>query len=190
MHSRSARLTLREFTLADVPAMYALESIPEVARYQTWPPRTLEKAEETVQAAIAEAEEVPRVVIEQAVLITLQLEDNLKTAAADVFIGRAGGRIDADARTAEVWFEFMPSAGGRGYATEATGALIRMLREAAESGEVPPFDSVIIECDPRNERSRKLAERLGFVMESCTERAFECKGEWVGSMVYTQRLVQ
>ncbi|KAJ7034161.1 hypothetical protein C8F04DRAFT_1183448 [Mycena alexandri] len=108
MHIQSARLTLREFTLTDVPAMYALESIAEVARYQTWPPRTLEEAEETVQAAIAEAEEVPRVIIEQAVFITL--ED--KTAGA--FIGRVGGRIDADARTAEVWFSFMPSAGGKG----------------------------------------------------------------------------
>jgi RimJ/RimL family protein N-acetyltransferase len=41
-----------------------------------------------------------------------------------------------------------------------------------------------IECDPRNRGSRKLAERLGFEKISCVERAYESKGEWVGSLVY------
>ncbi len=41
-----------------------------------------------------------------------------------------------------------------------------------------------VECDPRNEPSWRLAERLGFERQSLTERAFECKGEWVGSLVY------
>ncbi|KAJ7067545.1 acyl-CoA N-acyltransferase, partial [Mycena amicta] len=93
------------------------------------------------------------------------------------------------ARTAELWFSFMPSAQGKGYATEAVTALIEMLRAERDAKRVPNFDRFLIECDPRNTRSSKLAERVGFVMESCTEKAFECKGEWVGSMVYTRKLV-
>ncbi|KAJ6531588.1 acetyltransferase [Mycena vulgaris] len=180
MHGRSARLTLREFTLADIEALYALESIPDVARYQTWAPRTRAEAEKTVQASIEEAAAVPRVIVEQAVFIT----------APSPFIGRVGGHIDGEKRTAEVWFSFMPSARGHGYATEAIEALIGMLREAShsEGGNVPPFDRLIIECDPRNVRSSRLAERAGFVLGSVIEKAFECKGEWVGSMVYSRGL--
>ncbi|KAJ7186800.1 acyl-CoA N-acyltransferase [Mycena filopes] len=189
MHTQTARLTLRELRLDDIPAMYALESIPEVARYQTWPPRTLEDAERTVRGSIAEATEVPRVIVEQAVCLTSG--DGTGVGANDgAFIGRVGGHIDHEAGTAEVWFAFMPSAGGKGYATEATEALIGMLLREVEEGREPPFKKLIIECDPRNERSSKLALRLGFVLESCEERAFECKGEWVGSMVYTREVGQ
>ncbi|KAJ7461596.1 acetyltransferase [Mycena latifolia] len=180
MHTQTARLALREFTLADIPSIYALESIPEVARYQTWPPRTQEDAERVVEEMIEDEAEAPRVVVEQAVSIADGKDGS--------FIGRVGGRIDPAARTAELWFSFMPSAHGHGYATEAIRALIDMLREATRGGDVPPFDRLIIECDPRNDRSSRLAERVGFALESTVENAFECKGEWVGSMVYSWAL--
>jgi RimJ/RimL family protein N-acetyltransferase len=191
MHTRTARLTLREFNLKDIPALYALESIPEVARYQTWPPRTRADAKRVVGEIMAEAVEVPRLIVEQAVLITAPQTQERTPHEVDgtgTFIGRVGGIVDSAARTAEVWFSFLPSEQRRGYATEALRALIELLREAARDGEVPPFDRLIIECDPRNDRSSKLAERMGFALESCTEKAFECKGEWVGSKVYTRRL--
>ncbi|KAJ7706961.1 acetyltransferase [Mycena rosella] len=188
MHTQSTRLTLREFTLADIPALYELESIPEVARYQTWPPRTQADAERAVRDIIDDAKATPRVVVEQAVSIAPQETQRTTRSSDGTFIGRVGGIIDPAARTLEVWFSFMPSARGRGYATEATEALVGMLREAARDGDVPPFDRLVIECDPRNGRSIKLAERMGFVLQSCTEKAFECKGEWVGSMVYSRGL--
>ncbi|KAJ6540684.1 acyl-CoA N-acyltransferase [Mycena capillaripes] len=171
MPIRTARLTLLEFTLEDIPSLYALESIPSVARYQTWPPPTQANAERVVGEIIAEAAELPRLIVEQAV-------DGTGT-----FIGRVGRRIDSAARSAEVWFRFLPSKQGCGYATEALRALIELLQEA-----IPPFDRLFIECDPRNDRSSKMAERVGFTLESCTEKAFEYKGEWVGSKVYSRGL--
>jgi RimJ/RimL family protein N-acetyltransferase len=75
-----------------------------------------------------------------------------------------------------VWFAFYPSAQGNGYATEAVRALIGSM-----TIEIP----LEIECDPRNTGSWKLAERLGFHKTHCEENSFECKGEWVGSVVYT-----
>ncbi len=68
----------------------------------------------------------------------------------------------------------MPEARGRGYATEAVRGLMSLL-------DVRRFT---IECDPRNVASWRLAQRLGFVRESFVKRAFEGKGEWVGSAVY------
>jgi RimJ/RimL family protein N-acetyltransferase len=181
MHTKSARLILREITLDDVEHIYALDSLPENARYQTWPPRTRDEAENFVHENIHSATESPRVFVEQAVLIPMSNSDE---DMPPTFIGRVGAHIDAAARTAELWFSFMPSAQGRGYATEAVAALIEMLRAERDAERAPHFNRLLIECDPRNTRSSRLAERAGFVMESCTENVFECKGEWVGSMVY------
>lgn len=185
MHTNSARLILREITLDDVEHIYALDSLPESARYQTWPPRTRDEAENFVHENIHSATESPRVFVEQAVLIPMSSSDE---DMPPTFIGRVGAHIDAAARTAELWFSFMPSAQGRGYATEAVAALIEMLRAERDAERAPHFNRLLIECDPRNTRSSRLAERAGFVMESCTENAFECKGEWVGSMVYVREV--
>ncbi|KAJ6523007.1 hypothetical protein B0H19DRAFT_1386510 [Mycena capillaripes] len=174
MHTRTARLTLREFTLEDIPSLYALESIPEVARYQTWPPRTQVDAERVVGEIIAEAAELPHLIVEQAVLVTAPRTNEgalHEVDGIDTFIRRVSGRIDSAARTAE-----------------ALHALIELLQGASRDGDIPPFDQLIIECDPRNDRSSKLAERVVFTLESCTEKAFECKGEWVGSKVYSRGL--
>ncbi|KAF8194402.1 acyl-CoA N-acyltransferase [Mycena galopus ATCC 62051] len=193
MHTNSARLTLREITLDDVEHIYALDSIPENARYQTWPPRTRDEAENVVHQAIYCATESPRVFVEQVVFVPIPIPIPIPvlipssggdTPPEPTFIGRVGAHIDAAARTAELWFSFMPSAQGRGYATEAVAALVEMLRAERDAGRVPHFDCLLIECDPRNTRSSRLAERAGFVLQSCTENAFECKGEWVGSLVY------
>ncbi len=88
------------------------------------------------------------------------------------FIGRVGAWI-ADGK-ASLWFSFMPSAQGKGYAMEAMWPFIRLL------GPV----GLEMECDPRNVGSWRLAQRLGFLRESLTENAMEIKGEWVGSLVY------
>ncbi|KAJ7641059.1 acetyltransferase [Roridomyces roridus] len=182
MHAETTRLSLRELALSDTPNIYALDSIPDNARYQTWPPRTPESADEFVQVAVSCSEESPRTFVELAVSVAT----NPNSAEKTEFIGRVGAHIDSKEQTAELWFSFMPHAQGKGYATEAVGALIELLRAARKGQEVPHFNRLLIECDPRNTASRRLAERASFVMQSCTERAFECKGEWVGSMVFVR----
>ena len=160
MRAITERLILREFTRNDVAALYALESIPEVVRYQEYPPRTLPEARRVVREIVRGQGERPRRHVELAVVLE------------GAFIGRVGAWVEEG--TATLWYAFMPAAQGRGLATEAMRAF------------VPLVDAkrLTIECDPRNRPSWRLAERLGFVRESLTERAFECKGEWVGSLVY------
>ncbi len=157
---RSDRLTLREFTMADVPSLFALESDPEVVRFQDYPPRTYDEAERVVAEIVRGQGELPRRHFELAVTIE------------GVFVGRVGAWISEG--TASLWYSFFRSVRGHGYATEAVRGLMGLL-------EVTRFT---IECDPRNVGSWRLAERLGFLRESITERAYESKGEWVGSVVY------
>jgi RimJ/RimL family protein N-acetyltransferase len=105
----------------------------------------------------------------------------------ECMIGRVGACLTHPSNTTEsrptthlnFWYSFFPSAQGRGYATEAMTAFIgELVKRQEEDVELE------IECDPRNRGSWKLAERLGFEKISCVERAYESKGEWVGSLVY------
>ncbi|WPG98226.1 UPF0157-domain-containing protein [Acrodontium crateriforme] len=175
---KTERLILREFEVSDVAGFHQLESKPEVVRYQTWPPRTLEQAQNEVSTIIQNRTLSPRSHIELAVL------------HEDKFIGRVGTNIrrsdESSGPTAEVkpahadlWFSFMPNSQGKGLATEAMRAFILLLGPGLE---------LEIECDPRNIGSVKMAQRLGFQKISLTENAFECKGEWVDSLVF-QKLV-
>lgn len=160
MELRTPRLRLREFTMDDVDALYGLESIPEVVRYQNYPPRTPEEAEKVVAEIVRGQSENPRRHVELAVVL------------GDTFIGRVGAWIEN--REAHLWYAFLPHLGDQGFATEAVSALLPVL----------PAARLTIECDPRNVPSWRLAERLGFRRESLTERAYESKGEWVDSAVY------
>lgn len=160
VHAKTERLTLREFTTEDVDALYALESLPEVVRFQEYPPRTPEQAREVVEAILSGQTEWPRRHLELAVV------------REGEFVGRIGAWAEDGA--AALWYAFMPHAQGRGLATEAMRAFLPLVAAGR----------LTIECDPRNVPSWRLAERLGFVRESLTERAFEMKGEWVGSVVY------
>lgn len=168
------RLLLREFLPADNIPFFQLESQDEVARYQTWPPRSLPQSTEEVTKTINSSYALPRTIFELAVTLN------------DAFIGRVGANVqrptsdntEAEAKSTahtDLWFSFLPEVQGRGYATEAVEAFIPLLGSGLE---------LEIECDPRNRGSWRLAERLGFKRISCVERAFECKGEWVGSLVY------
>lgn len=157
---QTERLLLREFSLDDAEAYHALESLPEVVRYQAYGPRTRAEAEDYVRKTVAAQRERPRRHVEMAVF------------HGGVFIGRVGAWIENG--EASLWYAFLPSAQGKGFATEAMRAFVPQVSARGFK----------IECDPRNEPSWRLAERLGFVRESFVERAFENKGEWVGSVVY------
>ena len=56
----TARLVLREFAEDDWPALHEIESRPEVARYQTFEPRTLEESRAYVVEACEQAADDPR----------------------------------------------------------------------------------------------------------------------------------
>jgi GrpB-like predicted nucleotidyltransferase (UPF0157 family)/RimJ/RimL family protein N-acetyltransferase len=164
---KTKRLVLREFMLTDDAAYFELEGKEEVVRYQDFGPRTEEEAKKLVEDILRDSCKVPRSHVELAV------ECNGK------FVGRVGASIQyhtgfIPTRT-DLWFSFLPECQGQGFATEAMQAFIPLLGGSLE---------LEIECDPRNERSWKLAERLGFQRISLTEKVYESKGEWVDSLVY------
>jgi GrpB-like predicted nucleotidyltransferase (UPF0157 family)/RimJ/RimL family protein N-acetyltransferase len=176
---KTERLSLREFTTTanDDEGYYELERNEENARYQTWAPRTREEARELVFANMRNIAAKPRTNWE----LVVDLEGRM--------IGRVGAALtstkgDRAIDHFDLWFSFLPSMQGKGYATEAVTAFVGGLLERYTENDV----ELEIECDPRNAGSWKLAERLGFEKFRLTERAWECKGEWVGSVVYRKMI--
>lgn len=172
---KTDRLVLREFVMDDVPSYHALESLPEVVQYQMFIPFSKKDARRKIAKILQDAMVSPREIYELAVLH----EGN--------FIGRVGARVQRTSKNgepkeiphADLWFSFLPTAQGKGFATEAMKTFIPLLGSPLE---------LEIECDPRNMGSWKLAERLGFDWISLTEKAFEVKGEMVDSLVYQKRV--
>jgi RimJ/RimL family protein N-acetyltransferase len=170
------RLLLREFEPTDTQGYYELESNEENAQYQDWPPRTLEQSRELVSANIESSHASPRTTWE------------LVVEKDGYMVGRVGAALSSlnnndpfkPTKHFNLWFSFLPSVQGKGYATEAMTAFIEKLVKRQDT-EVMELE---IECDPRNAGSWKLAERLGFEKYSLTEKAYESKSGWVGSLVY------
>ncbi|MEV5349134.1 GNAT family N-acetyltransferase [Streptomyces achromogenes] len=146
------RLVLRLFTPADAEDRYAYQCLPEVARYLYRPPLTREGCAESIAArargtdwrtdgdtlllAVCRREE-PGVVGE--VVLTL---------------------TSAHARQAEIGWVFDPRHAGRGYATEAAGALL-----SVAFGQLNAH-RVFARLDTLNTASARVCERLGMRREA------------------------
>ncbi|MBD3916416.1 GNAT family N-acetyltransferase [Nocardioides hwasunensis] len=79
---------------------------------------------------------------------------------------------------AEIGWTMLPQHGGRGYATEAAAALIRL------GFEHYGLRRVVANLDARNERSAALCERLGMRREVHRLGDFWSKGRWTDSYEY------
>lgn len=107
--------------------------------------------------------------------IALALEER----ASDRFVGEVILRLTSEeSRQGEIGWSLHPDAQGQGYATEAARELLRL--GFVEMG----LHRIIAECDPRNEASIRIMERLGMRREAHHLESMWLKGEWVGSIVY------
>jgi RimJ/RimL family protein N-acetyltransferase len=76
------------------------------------------------------------------------------------FLGGTGFlNIDWNLRRFEIGYWIREGAEGQGYVSESVRCLLRLAFEQLAGVRVE------LRCDARNERSRKVAERLGFILE-------------------------
>ena len=163
------RLVLREFVADDWPAFHAVESLPEVARYQSFEPRTAEESRDYVRRASQSATEQPRRTYDLAVI--LRTEDRL--------IGRCGfGITDAEPEQAMLWYTLHPEYWGQGYTTEAARCMVEFgFRELG-------LHRMWADCDPDNVGSWRVLEKIGMRREGHLRENALVKGAWVDSFIY------
>jgi RimJ/RimL family protein N-acetyltransferase len=167
---RTERLLLRPFAPGDFDAMLAMQSDAGVVRYLYWDART---------------EDEVRVVLERKGRFTT-LErpgDNLAFAVVLEVTGEVVGDCglqwhDNDYRQGEVGFIVHPDHQGRGYATEAARAVLRIGFEEVR------LHRIVGRTEARNVASARVLERLGMRREAHLIENEYVKGEWQSELVY------
>ena len=163
------RLQLDPLRSTDAPTLWAYRSRPEVARYLSWVPETLEDAETYVR----ESEEVPF----QTPGTWFQLAIRLRES--DRLLGDLGLHFLAeDDRRMELGFAIDPSHQRKGYASEALRGLLGYLFRELKIREVKAS------ADPLNQASIALLDSLGFRRLAQRSKSFWFKGEWVDDLPF------
>ncbi|MFD4556530.1 GNAT family N-acetyltransferase [Streptomyces sp. NPDC058469] len=164
----TARLRLRRFQSADIPAFAAYRSDPEVARYQEWDfPLSFESAGRLVRRYARSDPAGPG---------WFQYAVELKADGCllgDVAVNRQPGGGEA-----EIGFSLARDRQGHGYASEAVRAVLDDLFGTG-------LRTVSAECDVRNQRSARLLERIGFEFESQRAVFLRGKREWTDLQMFT-----
>jgi [ribosomal protein S5]-alanine N-acetyltransferase len=166
---RTEQLVLRDFELDDWSALYDVESRAEVARYQSFEPRTVAECRAYVAAAFEEAKQDTRSTYDLAVTLVSQ----------DRLIGRCGlGLTAADLGEGMLWYTIHPSYWGRGFGTEAARGLLEFgFRELR-------LHRIWADCDPANVASGRVLEKLGMRREGHLLENAWIKGAWADSLIY------
>ncbi|WP_053739523.1 GNAT family N-acetyltransferase [Nocardia sp. NRRL S-836] len=165
---KTARLLLRPFHPADLGDVHAYRALPEVARYLYDDPLTREETAAKLQNWSTMDE---------------LTEEGQSLALAVVLGGTVIGEADVkwlsrEHRQGELGYVFNPAFHGRGFATEAARALLGLA--FGRFG----LHRVIAQCDPRNEPSWRVMERLGMRREAHFRQSEVFKGEWGDLFVY------
>lgn len=170
---RTDRLILRPFTRGDVDDVFAYRSRPDVCRFLFDEPMSREACAEVVQSRVGQV-----ALLAEGDKVVLAVER--RTAPGVVgevsLIWRS-----ADHRQGEVGYIFHPDVQGRGYATEATRALL-----------VFGFDEVGLHriyarCHAGNTASASVMRRLGMVQEAHFRGHALVKGSWDEELIFAVR---
>jgi RimJ/RimL family protein N-acetyltransferase len=157
------RLVLRRFVSDDVAALHAIMSDPDVMQFwSTLPHANLVQTEEYLARTIAS--------------VDAGESDDFAVIHDGELVGKAGLR-----KGNEMGFLFAKSVWGTGIAQEAVDAII----ERARLRNIP---TIMADVDPRNVRSVKFLERLGFKVTGEAKNTYLIGGQWTNSVYLELRL--
>ncbi len=161
---QSPRLILRSFEARDAQPFADYRSDPEVAKYQGWQaPYSLEQAQAVVAAMQAASPGEPG----QWYQIAME-----RKAGGELVGDCAFQRLRDDPRQAEVGITLARPFQGHGYGQEALTCLLGYL-----FGELG-LHRVRANCDPANQASARLLQRMNFRHEGRWVESLWFKGAW------------
>ena len=164
----TSRLQLRALRTTDVPAFFGVFGDPEVCRYWSRP------ALPDLRAAANLQEEIDRHFAARTLF-----QWGIAERESDYVIGTVTlAALSVEHRRAEVGFALARSEWGRGYLTEALPALLDFAFTTLG------LHRLEADVDPRNERSIRLLERVGFTREGYQRERYFQMGEWQDAVLY------
>ncbi|MFT2690036.1 GNAT family N-acetyltransferase [Clavibacter zhangzhiyongii] len=176
---RTERLVIRPYTADDLDDFADIQRRPDVVEYMFWPIRDRAASKRHL------ADRRRKTRLEQGhdflgLAVELPDEPSLNARPGS---GRVIGDVslllrNVPARQLEVGWVMNPDFAGRGYATEASRAVLDLAFRRAGAHRV------VAQLDARNTASARMAERLGMRREGHFREELRVKGEWVDSLYY------
>jgi RimJ/RimL family protein N-acetyltransferase len=156
-------------TAADAEALHAYQSRADVCRYIPYSPRSLSELQTRLSSP-----EATRSTLEEPgqamVLAVVRRTDGV--LVGDVMLAWTS----REHGTGEIGYVFDPVHQGRGYATEASAALLRLGFEGLG------LHRIIARLDARNDASAAVLRRLGMRQEAYLVQNEWFKGEWTDEL--------
>ena len=166
----SDRLLFSALKLEDEGDLFEYQSDAMTVRFIPWPARTRQQVREALENTL-----LPRTFAfdNDYLLFGWRLKENAKV------IGQSNISITSQAdSTAEIGWVLHPEFAGKGFASEATKALITFAFDQFK------FHRITAYIDQRNDSSVKLAERVGMRREAAYIKDEFFKGEWSSAYLY------
>lgn len=161
---RTERLLLRPLTPDDIDPLLAYRSRPDVCRYVPFEPMSRQEVVDRLAggwAGTALTDEG------QALTLGVELAETGRLVGDVVLFWHSRFH-----RGGELGYIFHPDVAGRGYATEAATAVLRLGFEGLG------LHRIVARLDERNEASARVARRLGMRQEARLVDNEIFKGEW------------
>ncbi|MFW6162462.1 MAG: GNAT family N-acetyltransferase [Planctomycetota bacterium] len=166
---RTDRLVLRDFEERDWRAVHRYATDYAVVRFMEWGPNTKADTQAFIARAVAAQAAEPRMTYELAVV----------GQADGRLIGSCGLRLSGgDARSGSMGYCLARPFWGRGYATEAARALLRL------GFEDLGLHRVWATCDVENHASARVLAKAGLIREGRLREHKWVKGHWRDSHLF------
>lgn len=165
----TARLRLRAFRACDEADVHEYASDPEVVRFMSWGPNTIEQTHAVLAGWLEEQKSWPR----DSVTLAIELKDEQRVIGAIRFDLR-----DPDHRTADMGYTLNRKYWGRGFATEAARTLLDTAFRTLE------LHRVWATCDVNNHASYRVMEKIGMRREALFVHDVKIRGAWRNSFQY------
>lgn len=165
---RTERLVLRRFEAADLDAYFAYHSLRETARFLPGEAKSYTECMERVGGYANFSFDKP------GDWMVLAIE----SAGSPGILGEVVLKWLPGNRQGEVGWSLCPEARGKGYATEAADAVLRLGFEELD------FHRICANLDARNTPSAAICARLGMREEARQIDKWHYKGEWATEVVF------
>jgi RimJ/RimL family protein N-acetyltransferase len=169
MHIKTARLVLREFVPEDWRAVLAYQRDPRYLRFydDAWANRADDQVRAFVEMLIGYQQQAPRRKFQLAITLDGQL------------IGNCGiRRKDTNDWEADIGYELAPAHWGRGYATEAARAMVRIGFDDLHLHRVSAW------CIADNVASARVLEKAGLRLEGRLRQNEFFQDRWWDTLLY------
>lgn len=161
------RLVIRDFVKEDWNEVQAYASNPVVVEHMIWGPNSEKDTFDFIDQVLEMKAEVPRTGYELAV--------SLKESGKII----GGCSIHVEGNNAETGYCFHPSYWGKGYASEAARAMLKLGFQQLN------VHRIYATCRPANTASERVMKRIGMTKEGHLREHMFHKGKYHDSYLYS-----